>query len=115
PVGGNHQSAIYRKYFRDRPSITAIGAYDIILHGNKNNVLFRCDNPDGNCALEGTSSPPCTSNRGWGGVGHGRGGNASDETVICELSYQTRRSLSTMCALTWLYGVRIRDVHLLGR
>jgi hypothetical protein len=34
---------------------------------------------------------------GWGG--HWRGENATDETVICELSYQTRRSLSTMCAL----------------
>ncbi|KAL4764222.1 major allergen Asp F2 [Aspergillus foveolatus] len=80
-----NESAIYRKYFGDRPSLTAIGAYDIIINGNPDNVLFRCDNPDGNCALEG-----------WGG--HWRGENASDETVICELSYTTRRSLSTMCS-----------------
>ncbi|KAL3491884.1 antigen 1 [Aspergillus germanicus] len=81
-----NESAIYRKYFGDRPSITAIGAYDIIINGNSDNVLFRCDNPDGNCQLDG-----------W--AGHWRGENATDETVICELSYQTRRSLSTMCGL----------------
>ncbi|KAJ0417925.1 antigen 1 [Aspergillus carlsbadensis] len=81
-----NESAIYRKYFGDRPSITAIGAYDIIINGNPDNVLFRCDNPDGNCQLDG-----------W--AGHWRGENATDETVICELSYQTRRSLSTMCGL----------------
>lgn len=50
----SNESAIYRKYFGDRPSLTAIGAYDIIINGNPENVLFRCDNPDGNCALEGT-------------------------------------------------------------
>ncbi|KAL3440736.1 putative peptidase domain-containing protein, partial [Aspergillus insuetus] len=48
-----NESAIYRKYFGDRPSITAIGAYDIIINGNSDNVLFRCDNPDGNCQLDG--------------------------------------------------------------
>ncbi|KAL5050591.1 putative peptidase family-domain-containing protein [Aspergillus fruticulosus] len=80
-----NESAIYRKYFGDRPSITAIGAYDIIINGNSDNILFRCDNPDGNCDLEG-----------WGG--HWRGENATDETVICELSYTTRRYLSTMCS-----------------
>lgn len=34
---------------------------------------------------------------GWGG--HWRGENATSETVICELSYHTRRSLNSMCAL----------------
>lgn len=33
---------------------------------------------------------------GW--AGHWRGENATDETVICQLSYNTRRPLSTMCA-----------------
>ncbi|KAL4781374.1 putative peptidase family-domain-containing protein [Aspergillus varians] len=78
-------SDIYRKYFGDRPSLTAIGAYDIIINGNSENILFRCDNPDGNCALDG-----------W--AGHWRGENATDETVICDLSYTSRRSLSTMCS-----------------
>ncbi|KAL4971022.1 major allergen Asp F2 [Aspergillus stella-maris] len=80
-----NESAIYRKYFGDRPSITAIGAYDIIINGNSSNTLFRCDNPDGNC-----EQPD------W--AGHWRGENATDETVICPLSYTTRRSLTTICS-----------------
>ncbi|RDW81258.1 major allergen Asp F2 [Aspergillus mulundensis] len=80
-----NESAIYRKYFGDRPSLTAIGAYDIIINGNPETILFRCDNPDGNCGLDG-----------W--AGHWRGENATDETVICELSYTSRRPLSTMCS-----------------
>lgn len=31
-------------------------------------------------------------------AGHWRGENATSETVICELSYTTRRPLSTMCS-----------------
>ncbi|KAL4804430.1 putative peptidase domain-containing protein [Aspergillus unguis] len=81
-----NDSGIYRKYFGDRPSLTAIGAYEIIVNGNSDNVLFRCDDPDDNCRLDG-----------W--AGHWRGENGTDETVICPLSYTTRRSLSTMCAL----------------
>ena len=34
-----------------------------------------------------------------GYAGHWRGENGTHETVICDLSYQTRRPLSTMCAL----------------
>lgn len=34
---------------------------------------------------------------GWGG--HWRGSNATSETVICDLSYETRRSLNQICAL----------------
>ncbi|KAJ9500506.1 Prenylated Rab acceptor protein 1 [Exophiala xenobiotica] len=81
-----NESEIYQKYFGDRPPYEAIGAYEIIVNGDKSKVLFRCDNPDGNCALEG-----------WGG--HWRGENATYETVICDLSYETRRSLTQMCAL----------------
>lgn len=33
---------------------------------------------------------------GWGG--HWRGENATDETVICPLSYTTRKPLETMCS-----------------
>lgn len=36
-------------------------------------------------------------NKGW--AGHWRGENATAETVICDLSYSTRRSLTSMCAL----------------
>ncbi|CAG7922581.1 unnamed protein product [Penicillium olsonii] len=78
----SNESAIYKKYFGDSPTMEAIGAYDIVVNGDKKDILFRCDNPDGNC---------------W--AGHWRGTNATDETVICDLSYETRRSLSTMCGL----------------
>ncbi|KAB8239527.1 putative peptidase domain-containing protein [Aspergillus alliaceus] len=81
-----NESTIYRKYFGNRPSFEAIGAYDIVSNGDKGSVLFRCDNPDGNCA-----------NDGW--AGHWRGANATNETVICDLSYSARRSLTSMCAL----------------
>ncbi|KAJ6187378.1 hypothetical protein N7519_002286 [Penicillium mononematosum] len=81
-----NESAIYKKYFGDRPSMEAIGAFDIVVNGDKKDILFRCDNPDGNCDLEGYA-------------GHWRGENGTDETVICDLSYETRRSLSTMCGL----------------
>ncbi|EXJ57858.1 uncharacterized protein A1O5_12416 [Cladophialophora psammophila CBS 110553] len=81
-----NQSEIYRKYFGDRPPYEAIGAYEIIANGDKRQMLFRCDNPDGNCDLEGYG-------------GHWRGENGTDETVICDLSYETRRSLNQMCAL----------------
>ncbi|KAH1896927.1 hypothetical protein KXV57_001026 [Aspergillus fumigatus] len=80
-----NESEIYRKYFGNRPTMEAVGAYDVIVNGDKANVLFRCDNPDGNCALEG-----------WGG--HWRGANATSETVICDRSYTTRRWLVSMCS-----------------
>lgn len=49
----SNNSEIYRRYFGDRPPYEVIGAYDIIVSGDKGSVLFRCDNPDGNCALPG--------------------------------------------------------------
>ena len=48
-----NESEVYRKYFGNDPLYTAIGSYDIVVNGDKANVLFRCDNPDGNCAQEG--------------------------------------------------------------
>ncbi|KAJ9481032.1 hypothetical protein VN97_g12478 [Penicillium thymicola] len=81
-----NESEIYKKYFGDRPSMEAIGAFDIVVNGDKKDILFRCDNPDGNC-----------DNKSW--AGHWRGENGTDETVICDPSYETRRSLSTMCGL----------------
>ncbi|KAF7131208.1 hypothetical protein CNMCM5793_004258 [Aspergillus hiratsukae] len=63
----------------------AIGGYDVVINADKAKTLFRCDNPDGNCAIPGYG-------------GHWRGENGTDETVICDRSYLTRRSLLTMCA-----------------
>ncbi|KPI39708.1 Major allergen Asp f 2 [Cyphellophora attinorum] len=81
-----NESEIYRKYFGNDPPYTAIGSFDIIGNGDKAGVIFRCDNPDGNCEQEG-----------W--AGHWRGSNATQETVICDLSYINRRWLSSMCGL----------------
>ncbi|KAL8657446.1 MAG: hypothetical protein Q9226_001896, partial [Calogaya cf. arnoldii] len=81
-----NSSEHYRKYFGDAPSAEAIGNYERVISGDKGNALFRCDNPDGNC-----DQPE------WGG--HWRGENATNETVICELSYSTRRPLEQLCAM----------------
>jgi hypothetical protein len=70
-----NESDIYRKYFGDNPSINVIGAFDIIVNGDRKHALFRCDNPDGNCAIEGVKGfnpidkcllTKCSSHRLWG-------------------------------------------------
>ncbi|KAK1585592.1 putative peptidase family-domain-containing protein [Colletotrichum navitas] len=50
-------------------------------------MTFRCDDPDRNCATQD----------GW--AGHWRGDNATQETVICPLSFEIRRPLSAVCGL----------------
>ncbi|RMZ82563.1 hypothetical protein DV738_g1470, partial [Chaetothyriales sp. CBS 135597] len=81
-----NKSELYRKFFGNRPPYEVIGAYELVINGDKSDVLFRCDNPDGNCVFPD-----------WGG--HWRGENGSSETVICDLSYQTRKTLDYMCML----------------
>ncbi|ODN93443.1 hypothetical protein L198_05308 [Cryptococcus wingfieldii CBS 7118] len=70
---------IFQQYFgTDTGSYTqVIGIWDAFLPSNKEGVLLRCDNPDGNCGQEG-----------W--RGHWGGDNATSETVICDLSYTDR-------------------------
>lgn len=46
-------SDLYQKYFGELPPYEVIGAFDMIVSGDKGSVLFRCDNPDGNCQQEG--------------------------------------------------------------
>lgn len=77
-------SEIYQKYFGDAPTGEPIGWFTKIVDGDKSDVLFRCDNIDGNCQQSG-----------W--AGHWRGANATSETVICDLSYEIRRPLEGMC------------------
>jgi hypothetical protein len=48
-----NESEIYRKYFGNDPPYAAIGSYDIVIGGDKGDIVFRCDNPDGNCDLDG--------------------------------------------------------------
>ncbi|GAA5821887.1 hypothetical protein JCM11491_005604, partial [Sporobolomyces phaffii] len=64
------------------------GFYAQLLYGNKPGVLFRCDNPDGNCN-EVTAEGP------W--AGHHRGRNATEQTVICPPTYTRRMQLATLC------------------
>lgn len=48
-----NSSGIYRKYFGNQGPFEVVGAYDMIVSGDKNGTLFRCDDPDENCSLDG--------------------------------------------------------------
>ena len=100
-----NESEIYSRYFGQAPTAEVIGWYEKLIYGDHEGVLFRCDDIDGNCHQEGmlislhdlcSSSTNTISLLGWGG--HWRGENATDETVICPLSYTTRKPLETMCS-----------------
>ncbi|TKY88466.1 hypothetical protein EX895_002454 [Sporisorium graminicola] len=80
------------KYFgADADPAPVIGYYTQLVYGNKGNALLRCDDPDDNCRLPE-----------WNG--HWRGNNATAETVICELSYTSRRPLEKVCAQGFQLG-----------
>ncbi|OBT46711.1 hypothetical protein VE00_02597 [Pseudogymnoascus sp. WSF 3629] len=81
-----NSSKIFQKYFGQGPTAPVIGWLDKIATGNRAGVIFRCDDPDKNCATQD----------GW--AGHHRGSNATAETVICPLSYTSRRPLTALCA-----------------
>ncbi|KAF1354071.1 zincin [Lizonia empirigonia] len=51
-----NSSQIYQKYFGNAPTGEPIGWYTKIVDGDKSNILFRCDNIDGNCAQKAPSS-----------------------------------------------------------
>lgn len=82
-----HDSPFVEKYFGENNTAYAIGWYERIESANKVDVLFRCDDPDRNCATQ----------QGW--AGHWRGSNATQETVICPLSFEKRRYLDQVCGL----------------
>ncbi|KAI1445755.1 major allergen Asp F2 [Annulohypoxylon stygium] len=79
-----NSSAFYTKYFGTAPTAEVIGWYDRIVSADRGGIWFRCDDIDGNCHQDG-----------WGG--HWRGENATQETVICPLSYTTRMPLEGLC------------------
>ncbi|OAA70725.1 major allergen Asp F2 [Cordyceps fumosorosea ARSEF 2679] len=81
------KSDIVKRYFGNGTLAEPIGWFDRIVAADKGVMTFRCDDPDGVCASMPT----------WGG--HYRGKNATEETVICPLSFQLRRSLSSTCNL----------------
>lgn len=82
-----NSSVHYTRWFGNAPSATPIGWYERVLSADRADMLFRCDDPDGNCGLH-----PDT----W--AGHWRGENATQETVICPRSFSgIRWSLDAMC------------------
>lgn len=88
---GNN-SDFFRLYFgNETASAEVIGWFDSIVSEDKSALTFRCDNPDGNCDLEGYA-------------GHWRGENGSDETVICDLSFSSRLSLTKLCSAGFTVG-----------
>jgi hypothetical protein len=94
-------SEIYQKYFGNTTTGEPIGWFDRVVNADKAGILFRCDNPDGNCEQEGQLFPsnPLANSDDLGWAGHWRGDNATSETVICPLSYERRKPLEAMCGL----------------
>ncbi|WWC71772.1 uncharacterized protein I206_105731 [Kwoniella pini CBS 10737] len=78
-VTNGPEDPVFQMYFGKEKEAysTVVGVWDSLLTSNKEGVLLRCDNPDGNCGQPG-----------W--RGHWRGDNATSETVICDLSYTDR-------------------------
>ena len=62
----------------------SLGAWESLLTSNKEGVLLRCDDIDGNCHQDG-----------W--RGHWRGENGTSETVICDASYTDRVYANAFC------------------
>jgi hypothetical protein len=50
-VHGNN-SELFQKYFGAGPTGPVLGWYDKIATANRAGVLFRCDDPDQNCATQ---------------------------------------------------------------
>jgi hypothetical protein len=59
-----NSSDIYKKYFGNAPTGEPLGWFSKIADGEKSDVLFRCDNIDGNCRLPGMYSLSTLTNTG---------------------------------------------------
>lgn len=99
-------SPFVQKYFGNYSTAAPIGWFDRVISANRGDMLFRCDDPDKNCATQDgiAPSPPTVPphvltfpQKAW--AGHWRGPNATQETVICPLSFQPgkRRHLDAVC------------------
>ncbi|KAF9260617.1 zincin [Marasmius fiardii PR-910] len=77
---------VYKRYFGSALPFAVIGVFEHLLSGDKTGVLLRCDDIDQKCG---------SRSHGWNG--HWRGTNATLETVICPLSYQTRKPVEEFC------------------
>lgn len=61
-----NSSELYQRYFGNDPPYAALGSYDIVVNGDKEGVIFRCDNPDGNCEQEGERNVPTLASQADG-------------------------------------------------
>jgi hypothetical protein len=59
-VHGNN-SEIFRKYFGNGPTSPPVGWFSKVVSGNKAGVIFRCDDPDRNCATQNSKQDLITS------------------------------------------------------
>lgn len=86
----NHPvDSFFVTYFGEAADPAAvIGYFSQLMYGDKGDALLRCDDPDGNCRFDD-----------WNG--HWRGDNATEETVICDRSYSTRRPREQLCAFNF--------------
>ncbi|KAL2268773.1 hypothetical protein VTJ83DRAFT_3619 [Remersonia thermophila] len=88
-------SPFVQKYFGVNGTSTEVGTagplgwYSRVAAGDRRGMVFRCDDPDKNCATQD----------GW--AGHWRGANATQETVLCPLSFAAGRRLhlESVCGL----------------
>jgi hypothetical protein len=90
-----NSSEQYRKYFGDAPSGEVVGYLDKIVSGDRGSSLFRCDNPDGNCELEGRltgalSLHLLTWKQDTEGTGVGRTPPTRPSSVRCHLRLEGR-------------------------
>jgi len=86
------QDPVFQTYFGNQSDAYSrvLGVWESLLTSNKEGVLLRCDDIDGNC-----------HQAGW--RGHWRGENASSETVICDASYTDRKYNEAFC----MYGYEL--------
>lgn len=52
-----NSSAHYQKFFGSAATGEVLGWYDKVVNGDRNRVLFRCDDPDQNCQQPGMFYP----------------------------------------------------------
>lgn len=52
-----HESPFVTKYFGNESTATPIGWYERVVSADKTGVLFRCDDPDRNCATQDSTYP----------------------------------------------------------
>lgn len=50
------ESPFYTKYFGNASTSTPLGWYDRIAFADRGRMLFRCDDPDRNCATQNSKS-----------------------------------------------------------